>query len=135
MVGAVAGMIAATVVAAPAVSSAPGDGVSIRPVSLTVDGETATGRVYEPEGGARGLIVAVHGHDGSASDFPEYMSSIVKQTGAALISMDQRSDDSVWRTGSGTCGPGGGTRWPPRGGIAEIIPAARRCCGAGVRAG
>ncbi|MFC3435130.1 alpha/beta hydrolase family protein [Nocardia seriolae] len=99
VVGAVAGMIAATVVAAPAVSSAPGDGVSIRPVSLTVDGETATGRVYEPEGGARGLIVAVHGHDGSASDFPEYMSSIVKQTGAALISMDQRSDDSVWRTG------------------------------------
>ncbi|MVU83285.1 prolyl oligopeptidase family serine peptidase [Nocardia sp. ET3-3] len=92
-------MVAATISATPAVSAAPGDGVTMRPVSLTVDGETATGRVYEPDGGARGLIVAVHGHDGSASDFPEYMSSIVKQTGAALVTMDQRSDDSVWRTG------------------------------------
>ncbi|MEC3919958.1 alpha/beta hydrolase family protein [Nocardia sp. CDC160] len=99
VIGAVAGMLAATMVAAPQVSSTPTDGVSMRPVSLTVDGETATGRVYEPDGGARGLIVAVHGHDGSASDFPEYMTSLVRQTGAALVSMDQRSDDGVWRTG------------------------------------
>lgn len=95
----VVGMVAATMAAAPAAWSTPDDGVSMRPVSLTVDGETATGRVYEPDGAPRGLIVAVHGHDGSASDFPEYMSSIVKATGAALVTMDQRSDTGVWRTG------------------------------------
>ncbi|RMI33043.1 alpha/beta hydrolase family protein [Nocardia stercoris] len=99
VVGAVASVLAATVVAAPAVSSAPPDGVVVRPVTLTVDGETATGRVYEPEGDVRGLIVAVHGHDGSASDFPEYLTSIVRQTGAALVTMDQRSDTGTWRTG------------------------------------
>ncbi|MGW4120496.1 alpha/beta hydrolase family protein [Nocardia sp. NPDC004711] len=99
VVGAVAGVFAATVVAAPMVSSEPPGDVSMRPVTLTVDGETATGRVYEPDGGARGLIVAVHGHAGSASDFPDYLASIVRQTGAALVTMDQRSDAGTWRTG------------------------------------
>ncbi|MFE3195338.1 alpha/beta hydrolase family protein [Nocardia sp. NPDC059240] len=106
MILTVAGLLAATMIAAPAVSNAapegasvPSNGVSIRPVTLTVDGEAATGRVYEPEGGARALIVAVHGHDGSASDFPDYMASIVRATGAALVTMDQRSDASTWRTG------------------------------------
>lgn len=98
MVGAVAGIVAATLVGMPQSAADPG-GVSMRAVTLTVDGETATGRVYEPDGGARGLIVAVHGHAGSASDFPDYMSSIVRTTGAALVTMDQRSDTGVWRTG------------------------------------
>ncbi|MEV6773082.1 prolyl oligopeptidase family serine peptidase [Nocardia sp. NPDC051030] len=97
----VLGVVAATGVAASQVSADPvGDsGVSVRDVALTVDGERATGRVYEPAGGARDLIVAVHGHDGSASDYEGYMSSIVRGTGAALLSMDQRSDASSWRTG------------------------------------
>ncbi|WP_246023159.1 alpha/beta hydrolase family protein [Nocardia yunnanensis] len=98
-VGVLVGVLAATLITAPSGTATPADSVSMRPVSLTVDGETATGRVYEPDGGARGLIVAVHGHDGSAADFPEYLSSIVRATGAALITMDQRSESSVWRTG------------------------------------
>lgn len=99
VIGAVAGVVAAAMVGLPGSAGAAGDGVSMRPISLTVDGETATGRVYEPEGGARALIVAVHGHDGSASDFPDYMASIVENTGAALVTMDQRSDAGAWRTG------------------------------------
>ncbi|MFJ4657694.1 alpha/beta hydrolase family protein [Nocardia sp. NPDC088792] len=95
--GVILGWLATTTGAAPEVSAA--SGVSVRPVELTVDGETATGRVYEPDGGPRALIVAVHGHDGSASDFPDYMSSIVRETGAALVTMDQRSDTGRWRTG------------------------------------
>ncbi len=99
VIGAVAGVVAAAMVGLPGIAGAADDGVSMRPISLTVDGETATGRVYEPEGGARALIVAVHGHAGSASDFPDYLASIVKNTGAALVTMDQRSDTGTWRTG------------------------------------
>ncbi|MEU0545509.1 prolyl oligopeptidase family serine peptidase [Nocardia sp. NPDC005978] len=102
-----AGVLAATIVAAPGVSAAPERGlrVDIRPVSLTVDGETATGRVYEPYRSTPGdlnpgsLVVAVHGHAGSAADFPDYLSSIVRRTGTPLLTMDQRSAESRWRTG------------------------------------
>ncbi|MEV6070766.1 prolyl oligopeptidase family serine peptidase [Nocardia sp. NPDC052001] len=73
--------------------------VRVREVTLTVEGEPATGRVYEPDGEIRDLIVAVHGHAGSAADFPEYMASIAQHTGAALLTMDQRSADGRWRTG------------------------------------
>ncbi len=94
----VTGLLVATAVAAPGVSAESAD-VSMRDVTLTVDGETATGRVYEPQAGARDLIVAVHGHAGSAADFEGYMKSIVRDTGAALLTMDQRSAGGTWRTG------------------------------------
>ncbi|MGY5307598.1 alpha/beta hydrolase family protein [Nocardia gipuzkoensis] len=80
-------------------------GVAVRPVSLTVDGETATGRVYEPsrcaqgDAAAQALVVAVHGHDGSSADFAGYLDSIARRTATPILSMDLRSDGSVWRTG------------------------------------
>ncbi|WP_069164431.1 alpha/beta hydrolase family protein [Nocardia altamirensis] len=79
--------------------------VEVRPVSLTVDGEEATGRVYEPYRCAPGdltpvsLLVAVHGHDGASSDYAGYLTSISLRTGTPVLSMDLRSDTSVWRTG------------------------------------
>ncbi|WP_067573372.1 alpha/beta hydrolase family protein [Nocardia acidivorans] len=95
--GTALGVLAAMILAAPEVSAERP--VRVREVTLTVDGEQATGRVYEPDGGARDLIVAVHGHAGSAADFPEYMASIAEHTGAALLTMDQRSATGRWRTG------------------------------------
>ncbi|WP_280294854.1 alpha/beta hydrolase family protein [Nocardia abscessus] len=80
-------------------------GVAVRPVSLTVDGETATGRVYEPyrcaqgDATAQALVVAVHGHDGSSADFAGYLDSIARRTATPILAMDLRSDGSVWRTG------------------------------------
>lgn len=124
LVGAVLGVLAATGVVVPEVSAEVGDGVrvEVRDVTLTVDGETATGRVYEPyrerpgDVEARDLIVAVHGHAGSAADFEGYMSSIVRNTGAPLLTMDQRSAASVWRTGEWNVWAGwrdtvGATQW------------------------
>ena len=79
--------------------------VDVRPVTLTVDGEDATGRVYEPYRCAAGdltprdLVVAVHGHDGTSADFAEYMTSIARRTATPILSMDARSAISVWRTG------------------------------------
>ncbi|WP_406273464.1 S9 family peptidase [Nocardia sp. NBC_00881] len=94
-------------VAAPAVSAAPECAVrvSMRPVTLNVDGEDATGRVYEPyrcaEGDLtpQGLVVAVHGHNGSSADFADYLTSISRRTGTPILSMDLRSATSVWRAG------------------------------------
>lgn len=105
--GVVAGVLAAMVVAAPTISAEPPSGlkVAVREVTLTVEGEPATGRVYEPYRDAPGdlaprdLVVAVHGHAGSSADYPDYLGSIVRRTGAPLLSMDQRSNESVWRTG------------------------------------
>lgn len=77
----------------------------MRPVKLTVDGEDATGRVYEPYRCATGdltpnaLVVAVHGHDGAASQYAGYLSSIAQRTATPVLSMDLRSNTSVWRTG------------------------------------
>ncbi|WP_245559896.1 alpha/beta hydrolase family protein [Nocardia asiatica] len=80
-------------------------GVAVRPVSLSVDGEEATGRVYEPyrchagDMSAEALVVAVHGHDGSSADFAGYLDSIARRTATPILAMDLRSAESVWRTG------------------------------------
>ncbi|MGY4102201.1 alpha/beta hydrolase family protein [Nocardia sp. R16R-3T] len=79
--------------------------VDVRPVTLTVDGEDATGRVYEPYRCAAGdptprdLVVAVHGHGAGSADFAEYMTAIARRTTTPILSMDARSATSVWRTG------------------------------------
>ncbi|WP_280252838.1 alpha/beta hydrolase family protein [Nocardia abscessus] len=104
---ALAGVLVMGTLVAPRVSAdAPCvSGVAVRPVSLTVDGETATGRVYEPyrcaqgDAAAQALVVAVHGHDGSSADFAGYLDSIARRTATPILSMDLRSDGSVWRTG------------------------------------
>ncbi|MFI6047773.1 alpha/beta hydrolase family protein [Nocardia sp. NPDC051321] len=105
---AVGALVAAVVsVVAPSVSAEAecGAEVGVRAVTLTVDGEDATGRVYEPSRCGGGdfapadLVVAVHGHDGSAADYAGYLTSISRRTGAPVLSMDLRSASSVWRTG------------------------------------
>lgn len=101
------GMLTATAVAAPPVSAEQDCPirVEVRPVTLTVDGEAATGRVYEPYRCTPGdlpphrLAVAVHGHSGSAADYADYVTSIARRTATPFVSMDLRSATSVWRTG------------------------------------
>ncbi|MFE3444912.1 alpha/beta hydrolase family protein [Nocardia sp. NPDC059180] len=91
-----------TVLGAPGVNAEPGCVVQVRPVTVGVDGETATGRVYEPSGCAGpggGLVVAAHGHDGSSADFAEYLTSIAQRTATPVLVMDLRSGASAWRTG------------------------------------
>ncbi|WP_054811376.1 alpha/beta hydrolase family protein [Nocardia arizonensis] len=77
--------------------------VAVRPVSITVDGEQATGRVYEPErcgaARARALVVAVHGHNGSSADYADYLTAIAARTETPLLVMDLRGDTGTWRTG------------------------------------
>ncbi|MEU2177431.1 prolyl oligopeptidase family serine peptidase [Nocardia sp. NPDC019219] len=96
-----------TILVAPHVSAEPActPGVVARPVSLPVDGEEATGRVYEPYRCAaddvtpRALVVAVHGHGGSSADFAAYLESIARRTATPILAMDLRSAQSTWRTG------------------------------------
>ena len=80
-------------------------GVDLRQVAITVDGERATGRVYEPYRCVPGdipatkLVVAVHGHGGSSADFAPYMSALAQTGGSPILLMDLRSADGPWRTG------------------------------------
>ncbi|MFD6211787.1 alpha/beta hydrolase family protein [Nocardia salmonicida] len=80
-------------------------GVDLRQVAITVDGERATGRVYEPyrcvpgDISATKLVVAVHGHGGSSADFAPYMSALARTGGSPILLMDLRSADGPWRTG------------------------------------
>ncbi|WP_256670646.1 alpha/beta hydrolase family protein [Nocardia cyriacigeorgica] len=102
MLSVVVGACLSVVVGVPQAQAAPGCTVQVRAVALPVDGETATGRVYEPSGCAGpggGLVVAVHGHDGSSADFAEYLSSISRRSATPVLVMDLRSATSGWRTG------------------------------------
>ncbi|MFE3546126.1 alpha/beta hydrolase family protein [Nocardia sp. NPDC059177] len=80
-------------------------GVTLNPVAITVDGEPATGRVYEPYRCVPGdlpatqLVVAVHGHGGSSADFAPYMASLAQAGGSPILLMDLRSAQGPWRTG------------------------------------
>ncbi len=94
--------VCVTVLGVPGAGAAPGCVVQVRSVAVAVDGETATGRVYEPSGCAGpsgGLVVAAHGHDGSSADFAGYLTSIAQRTASPVLVMDLRSGASVWRTG------------------------------------
>ncbi|WP_024803840.1 S9 family peptidase [Nocardia sp. BMG51109] len=114
------GILASTVVAAPDVSAEP-CGVAVRPVELPVDGETATGRVYEPTGCAAAaadpgsLVVAVHGHNSTSADLSDYLISIVRRTGTPMLLMDMRGDDSRWIPGE----------WNLRAGRDDVLAATR----------
>ncbi|MET7773558.1 prolyl oligopeptidase family serine peptidase [Nocardia sp. NPDC005366] len=93
--------------------------VAVRPVTVTVDGEDATGRVFEPYRCAPGdlpprqLAVAVHGHGGSSADYSEYIISIARRVETPFLAMDLRSDASVWRAGD----------WNLRAGRRDIVAA------------
>ncbi len=117
-------VLGATTLVAPGVSAESGCAVrvAVRPVGLTVDGEAATGRVYEPyrcaegDSEARSLVVAVHGHDNTSADFADYLGALVRRTEVPLLTMDMRSADSVWRTGD----------WNLRAGRDDVLAATRR---------
>lgn len=100
-------MLVASWVVAPSVSAEPdcaGD-VAVRTVTAAVDGEQATGRVYEPyrcgpgDLTPRSLIVAVHGYSETAASYPDVMAGMARRTGAALLTLDQRAENSVWKPG------------------------------------
>ncbi|MEV0252617.1 prolyl oligopeptidase family serine peptidase [Nocardia sp. NPDC050712] len=79
--------------------------IAVRQVSLQVDGEEATGRVYEPyrctpgDLQPRNLVVAVHGHGGSSGDLADYLTSIARRTATPFLVMDMRNATSTWKTG------------------------------------
>ncbi|WP_405162361.1 prolyl oligopeptidase family serine peptidase [Nocardia sp. NBC_01499] len=100
-------VLAASWLAAPSASAEPdcaGD-VAVRSIAAVVDGEQATGRIYEPyrcdpgDLSPRGLIVAVHGYSETAASYPDVMAGIARRTGAALLTLDQRAENSVWKPG------------------------------------
>ncbi|MEV6429764.1 prolyl oligopeptidase family serine peptidase [Nocardia sp. NPDC051463] len=104
---AVLSVLAATISVAPSVSAEPECPVrvAVRPITLTVDSEDATGLVYEPYRCAPGdlaprdLVNAVHGHGGAATDYAGYLTSIAQRTATPIVSMDLRSATSVWKPG------------------------------------
>lgn len=107
LLGALCLLLTLTAGASPPVTATPDcrGGVDLRPVSIQVDGEEATGRVYEPFRCAAGdlppraLVIAVHGHGGSSADFAGYLTALSRRTGTPFLAMDLRSATSVWRTG------------------------------------
>ena len=101
------GVFAASGLTASPASAEPAceAGVDVRPVTVTVDGEEATGRVYEPYRCVPGdlppeqLAIAVHGHTGTSADYAAYVTSIARRTETPFLAMDLRNDTGVWRTG------------------------------------
>lgn len=79
--------------------------VAVVPVSLTVEGEEATGLLYEPFRNAPGdldphdLIVFAHGHTDTAASFADILCPLAGRTSTPLITMDQRSFKSRWKPG------------------------------------
>ncbi|MGW5383761.1 alpha/beta hydrolase family protein [Nocardia sp. NPDC003963] len=92
--------LTATLLAGAPAAATQACAVQTRPISVPVGGEQATGLVYEPHGCAIGnaLIVAAHGHKGSAAQYSEYLTSIATRTGTPVVSMDMRGSPQ-WRTG------------------------------------
>ncbi|WP_280258595.1 alpha/beta hydrolase family protein [Nocardia wallacei] len=95
--------------------------VEVRPVTLTVEGEAATGLVYDPFRCApgdlepRALIVGVHGHNSSSADLGGYLTAIARRTVTPLLVMDMRAADSEWVTGA----------WNLRAGREDVLAATR----------
>ncbi|WP_107655221.1 alpha/beta hydrolase family protein [Nocardia suismassiliense] len=94
--------------------------VTMRPITVAVDGEQSHGWAYEPYHCApgdlapRGLILAVHGFNEKAADYPDVMSAIARRTGVALLTLDQRGGNSVWKTGE----------WNPWAGWHDVVATA-----------
>lgn len=93
-------VLTATVLAAAPAAAATACSVHTRPIAIPVDGEQATGLVYEPQGCAvrNALVVTGHGHKGSAAQYSEYLISIAARTATPILSMDMRGSPQ-WRTG------------------------------------
>ncbi|WP_107655222.1 alpha/beta hydrolase family protein [Nocardia suismassiliense] len=100
-------VLAASWLAAPSASAEPecARDVAVPSIAATVGGEQATGRGYAPyrcnpgDLAPRTLIVAVHGYSETAASYPDVMSGIARRTGAALLTLDQRAENSVWKPG------------------------------------
>lgn len=92
-------LLASLLAAVPA-AAAQACAVQTRPISVPVAGEQATGLLFEPHRctPARTLVVAAHGHNGSAAQYSEYLTSIAARTGTPIVSMDMRGS-AQWRTG------------------------------------
>ncbi|WP_280421212.1 alpha/beta hydrolase family protein [Nocardia carnea] len=92
--------LTATLLAAAPAAATGACSVHTRPIAIPVDGEQATGLVYEPRGCVVGnaLVVAAHGHKGSAAQYSEYLISIAARTATPVLSMDLRGSPQ-WPTG------------------------------------
>ncbi|MFG1797302.1 alpha/beta hydrolase family protein [Nocardia sp. NPDC049149] len=93
--------------------------VAARPITFAVDDEWSSGWAYEPyrcspgDLAPRGLIVAVHGFSEHAADYPDIMAALAQRTGAALLTLDQRGGDSMWKPGE----------WNPWAGWHDVVAA------------
>lgn len=79
--------------------------MAVIPISLIVEGEEATGLLYEPyrvtpgDLEPRDLIVFAHGSTDTAASFPDILGPLALRTATPLITMDHRSASSRWKPG------------------------------------
>ncbi|MEU4313429.1 prolyl oligopeptidase family serine peptidase [Nocardia sp. NPDC024068] len=100
LAGALLPVLTATLLAAGPAAATQACAVQTRPVAVPVDGEQATGLLFQPHGCPTGnaLVVAAHGHNGNAAQYSEYLISIAARTATPILSMDLRGSPQ-WRTG------------------------------------
>ena len=82
---------------------APAPSFAAPPVTdytLTVDGQTATGRAVLPTGSPTVLIVFCHGFGGAANNFDGYLADAANR-GYAAVSMDYRGAQGAWKVLTG----------------------------------
>jgi pimeloyl-ACP methyl ester carboxylesterase len=74
--------------------------VPITDYTLTVDGQTATGRAVLPTGSPTVLVVFCHGFGGAANNFDGYLADVANR-GWAGVSMDYRGAQGAWKVLTG----------------------------------
>ncbi|HEV2892029.1 MAG TPA: alpha/beta fold hydrolase [Frankiaceae bacterium] len=87
-----------------AVAALPGGvahaAVPVTAYTVTVDGQTATGRAVLPAGSPTVLVVFCHGFGGAADNFDGYLADVANR-GWAGVSMDYRGPQGAWKVGTG----------------------------------
>jgi dipeptidyl aminopeptidase/acylaminoacyl peptidase len=91
--------------------------VAVQPITVTVDGQPATGLLYLPYSQQPGdlpvnqLVVFCHGHTDTAATEASYLIPLAAHTGAPVLAMNNRGAPGAWNPTTGWQDTLAATRW------------------------
>jgi hypothetical protein len=105
----------------------PGASAQARELTITVDGEPATGLFAVPASSPHALVVFAHGYSHTAESWRDHLTRTAATEGVIAVAMDYRGTEVVDASGEVARSRG----WPVTAGAADTIAAAqvfeRRC--------
>lgn len=100
-----------------------GDPAEVRPLTLTVGGEPATGLYTVPSGRPRGLVVFGHGAANTSDSWRRHLVTAAQREGVIAVAMDYRGMEVTGRHEErGTVTARG---WPAKAGAEDLVAAAQ----------